>query len=106
MEPHSSVLPRCNSCFCMEPFVTVPERQKPFDVGSNLVRPFWQSALARTLQPRREKKGALTRGLLQILSKHFIKRPTVSALAPAIKFTSPATARRLTTGNSPHEGKR
>jgi hypothetical protein len=90
----------------MEPFVTVPERQKPFDVGSNLVHPFRQSALARALQPAGEKRRAIGPGLLQILSKHFIKTPTVSALATAIKFTSPATARRLTTGNSPHEGKR
>jgi hypothetical protein len=43
----------------MEPFVTVPERQKPFDVGSNLVRPFRQSALARALQPRQRGKEGL-----------------------------------------------
>jgi hypothetical protein len=90
----------------MEPFVTVPERQKPFDVGSNLVHPFRQNALARALQTCRRKNEGFATGLLQILSKHFIKTPTVSALATAIKFTSPATARRLTTGNSPHEGKR
>jgi len=34
----------------MGPFVTVPEQQKPFDVGSNLVRPYRQKALAQALQ--------------------------------------------------------
>ncbi|QOC96771.1 hypothetical protein [Pseudomonas putida] len=48
----------------MEPFVTVPERQKPFDVGSNLVRPFRPSALARALQTLRRKKRGGYQGIV------------------------------------------
>ncbi|MGB5958809.1 hypothetical protein [Pseudomonas sp.] len=43
----------------MEPFVTVPERQKPFDVGSNLARPFRQDALACALQPEVKKTDGI-----------------------------------------------
>jgi hypothetical protein len=50
----------------MEPFVTVPERQKPFDVGSNATRQTgpsgdrsnsWHTAI-------REKNGAFFQGIV------------------------------------------
>jgi hypothetical protein len=70
----------------MEPFVTVPERQKPFDVGSNLVRPFRQSALARTLQPRREITGAVYQRIVTDSVKTLYQKTHCFGLGPSHKI--------------------